>query len=70
MCNCPTCTRGRRIEEIRSGNDINKMRELISELHGLILNLETDNEHKSLILKGQWPNSKQILEASIKKVYN
>lgn len=68
MCDCPTCVRGRRIEEIQNSNDPVRMKELISELHGLILNLETDNEHKALILSGKWPNSKEILEASLKRL--
>lgn len=70
MCDCPTCVRGRRIEEIQSGNDTNKMKGLINELHELILNLETDNEYYRLILLGKWPNSKKILEASLKKIGN
>jgi len=44
MCDCSICLRGKRIEGIQNGNDIEKMREIISELHNLVLNLEFDNE--------------------------
>ena len=48
MCDCSICLRGKKIEDIQNGNDIEKMRELISELHTLVLNLEFDNEIKDL----------------------
>lgn len=48
MCDCSICLRGKRVEDIQNGNDTEKMRELISELHTLVLNLEFDNEIKDL----------------------
>lgn len=70
MCNCYVCERSRNIEKIRLGNDIQEMRDLISELHNLILNLETDNERYEAILNGQWPGSIDYMKSIIKKKEN
>jgi hypothetical protein len=73
MCDCPVCQRSRRIEKIKLGNNIEDMRNLIDELHGLILCLEMDNDHYAAIFSGEWPHSEEILseallKASIKKM--
>lgn len=67
MCNCYVCKRSQDIEQIRLRGDIQEMSNLISELHNLILNLETDNERYEAILKGEWPNSIEYLKSIIKK---
>lgn len=70
MCNCPVCKRSSKIEQIRLGGDIQEMRNLISELHNLILNLETDNERYEAILRGEWPGSLEFMKRVIKKKEN
>lgn len=68
MCDCPSCQRSRRIESIRLGDDIDKMKNLIEELHDLVLHLEMDNDHYAAIFSGEWPSSEAILSEAMLKV--
>ena len=68
MCDCPTCQRSRRIEKIKLGDNIEDMRNLIEELHGLILHLEMDNDHYAAVFSGEWPRSEEILSEALLKV--
>jgi hypothetical protein len=68
MCDCPTCQRSRRIESIKLGGNVEEMRNLIEELHGMILHLEMDNDHYAAVFSGEWPSSEALLSEALLKV--
>lgn len=68
MCECDVCQRTQRIESVKNSNDPEEMKRLINELHGLILNLEMDNDHFAAVLRGEWPRSEEILSRALESI--
>lgn len=57
MCNCETCVRSRRWNEIVERRNVEELLELIREIRDHLCNVEEDLSIKDCILSGQWPTS-------------
>ncbi len=66
-CTCRLCERYWRVEDIRERGDVAEMRELITELHDTLGNVEADLEYDEAALHGSWPSAREILTAALAK---
>ena len=67
MCDCPVCTRIRKVSDI--ARDLNYAdKEVITNLLGDYLSADEDNSYYHCILNGSWPNAEQILERALKRI--
>jgi hypothetical protein len=66
-CSCSLCQRERKIEELIKRKNFDRLVQYTKELSRLLTNSETDAQHYSLILHGNWPNSIKIMEAALQQ---
>lgn len=67
MCNCPTCTESRDIEDMIVCKDVERLITKVKDLECRLAHEETDLAVNLAVLDGEWPNSVEILERCLER---
>ena len=67
MCNCPTCTRGRKVTAVLDSNEPDSIKVLCRSLYEALCETEDSLDHLTAILDGSWPSAVEQLTAALDK---
>lgn len=68
ICTCATCRRHNRWRDVIHGNSAADKDAVLSEIIGLVMDLEMDRDYEKAIETGVWPQSVEILERRAAKM--
>jgi len=67
MCNCESCLRHRRYQQVIESGSFQALQGFAHELMGLLCDTEQELHFKECILDGSWPSAKEQLLAGLAK---
>jgi hypothetical protein len=68
QCECRICTYSRHVQSVMESRDVDKLIELVRELHNATYGMGEDLEYYRCIFNGSWPSAVEVLERTLARV--